>query len=235
VVQQLEAVKREVLARAYADKVGEAAAKPTAEEIKTYYDENPALFSQRRVYSLQEIQIEAPADQVPALRAKLGEVKNIAEFIEHLKATGLRFSGNQAVRTAEQLPLGSLKTFAAMKDGQALMNPTPNGAVVVVLAGSRPQPATEEQARPAIEQFLTNDRKRKLLEDDRKAMRAAATVQYVGKFAEGAASAPAPAAETATAIAAPAPVPTPAAPAPAEAPASAGLDPAAISKGMGLK
>ncbi len=230
VVQQLEAVKREVLARAYADKVGEAAAKPTAEEIKKYYDDNPALFSQRRVYSLQEIQIEAPAEQVPALRAKLGEVKNIGEFVEHLKTTGLRFAGNQAVRTAEQLPLGSLKTFAAMKDGQALMNPTPNGAVVIVLAGSRAQPVTEEQARPAIEQFLVNDRKRKLLEDDRKALRAAAAIEYVGKFVGGAASAPA--------EAAPAPATTPAlapsAPA-APAPAASGLDPAAVSKGLGLK
>jgi EpsD family peptidyl-prolyl cis-trans isomerase len=231
VVQQLEAVKREVLARAYADKVGEAAAKPTAEEIKKYYDENPALFSQRRVYSLQEIQIEAPTEQVPALRAKLGEVKNIGEFVEHLKTTGLRFSGNQAVRTAEQLPLGSLKTFAAMKDGQALMNPTPNGAVVVVLAGSRAQPVTEEQARPAIEQYLINDRKRKLLEDDRKAMRAAATIEYVGKFVGGAASAPAEAAPAAAPTPALAPTATPAAP----APAASGLDPAAVSKGMGLK
>ncbi|MBT9489726.1 MAG: peptidyl-prolyl cis-trans isomerase, EpsD family [Rubrivivax sp.] len=230
VVQQLEAVKREVLARAYADKVGEAAAKPTAEEIKKYYDDNPALFSQRRVYSLQEIQIEAPAEQVPALRAKLGEVKNIGEFVEHLKTTGLRFAGNQAVRTAEQLPLGSLKTFAAMKDGQALMNPTPNGAVVVVLAGSRPQPVTEEQARPAIEQFLVNDRKRKLLEDDRKALRSAAAIEYVGKFVGGAASAPAEAAPAATPTAAPAtPAATPV------APAASGLDPAAVSKGLGLK
>jgi EpsD family peptidyl-prolyl cis-trans isomerase len=230
VVQQLEAVKREVLARAYAEKLGEAATKPTPEEVKQYYGENPALFAERRVYSLQEIQIEATPEQVPALRAKLGEVKNIGEFVEYLKTAGVRFSGNQAVRAAEQLPLASLKTFAAMRDGQALMNATPTGAVVVVLAGSRAQPVSEEQARPAIEQFLLNDRKRKLLEEDRKALRAAATIQYVGKFAEGAASAPA--AEAANPAAAPAPV---AMPAPAEAPASSGLDPAAISKGLGLK
>ena len=47
---------------------------------------------------------------------------------------------------------------------------------VVVLAGSRSQPVGEEQARPAIEQFLLNDRKRKLIEDDVKAMRGAAKV-----------------------------------------------------------
>lgn len=231
VVQQLEAVKREVLARAYAEKVGEGAAKPTPEEIKAYYDANPALFKERRLYSLQEIRIEATPEQVTALRDRLAAAKNIADFVEHLKSTGIRFSGSQAVRAAEQLPLASLKTFAQLKDGQAIMNTLPGGAVVIVLAGSRDQPVTEEQARPAIEQFLLNDRKRKLLEDDRKRLRAEATIQYVGKFAEGAASAAAAAGADAAAPASPA---APAAPAP-EAAASSALDPAAISKGMGLK
>ncbi len=224
VVQQLEAVRREVLARAYAEKVAEAATKPTPEEIKKYYDENPALFAERRLYNLQEIQVEAPADQVPALRERLAASKSITDFIEYLKASGLRFAGNQAVRAAEQLPLGSLKVFAQMKDGQALINPTANGAVVIVLAGSRQQPVTEEQARPAIENFLLNERKRKLLDEDRKALRTAATVQYVGKFAEGAASAPA-----AAPAASDAPLLAPA------APASGALDASSINKGLGIK
>ena len=71
VVQQLEAAKREIIARAYLEKVGEAAPKPTPEEIKKYYDEKPALFKERRIYSIQEIAIEAKPDQVPALREKL--------------------------------------------------------------------------------------------------------------------------------------------------------------------
>jgi hypothetical protein len=83
---------------------------------------------------------------------------------------------------------------------------------------------TEEQARPAIEQYLLNERKRKLVEDDLKAMRAAAKIEYIGKFAQAAASAPA---------ATPAVSSTPAAAASA---ASAGsLNSTDISKGMGLK
>ncbi len=54
VVQQLEASKREIIARAYVEKTGEAAAKPTPEAIKKYYDEHPALFKERRIYSLAE-------------------------------------------------------------------------------------------------------------------------------------------------------------------------------------
>ena len=224
VVQQLEAAKREIIARAYLEKVGEAAPKPTAEEIKKYYDEKPALFKARRIYSIQEIAIEAKPDQVAGLRDKLAASKNINEFVEFLKANEFKFSGNQAVRAAEQLPLQSLDAFAKMTDGQAMLNQAANGVQVVVLAGSRSQPVSEEQARPAIEQFLLNDRKRKLIEDDIKAMRAGAKIEYVGKFGEGA-----PAAGAAAPAAAPAPAPT-AAPA-----ASTGLSTNDISKGMGLK
>lgn len=229
VVQQLEAAKREILARAYVQKVGEAAAKPTPEEIKKYYDEKPALFSQRRIYNLQEIQIEAKPDQVATLRNQLASAKNINEFIEYLKGNDFRFNGGQAVRAAEQLPLQSLNAFAQLKDGQAVLSPTPTGATVIVLAGSRSQPVSEEQARPAIEQFLLNDRKRKLVEEDVKAMRAAAKVEYVGKFAPGPGAAGA--AASAPAAVAPAPVLAPTTP----APAASGLSDSDISKGMGLK
>ena len=236
VVQQLEAARREILARAYLEKVGEAATKPTPEEIKKYYADKPALFSERRVYNIQEIAIEAKADQFTALREQLTAAKDIPTFLEYLKSKDIRFSGNQAVRAAEQLPLASLDAMSKMKDGQAMMVPSPQGLQVIVLAGSRSQPVTEEQSRPAIEAFLLNERKRKLVEDDIKAMRAAAKIEYVGKFAE-AASAPA--------GAAPMPAPTAAVPSPASAPALAptATEPAAsstlsttdISKGMGIK
>ena len=135
VIQMLEAARREVLARAWIDKVGDAAAKPTPEEIKKYYDEKPALFKDRRIYSIQEIAIEAKPDQLPELREKLAGAKSINEFLEYLKGAGYRFAGNQAVRAAEQLPLNSLDAFARMKDGQAALVPAANGVQVVVLAG----------------------------------------------------------------------------------------------------
>lgn len=221
VVQQLEAARREVIARAYVEKVGEAAPKPSPEDIKKYYDEKPALFRERRVYSIQEIAIEAKPEQVEELRAKLAAAKSINEFVEYLKTAGYRFGGNQAVRAAEQLPFNTLEAMSKMKDGQAMVVPSPQGVQVVVLAGSRSQPVSEEQARPAIEQYLLNERKRKLVEDDIKALRAAAKIEYVGKFAGGAASAPAGAATPAT----PAPAPT----------ASGGLTATDVSKGLGLK
>ena len=214
VVQQLEAARRDILARAYVDKLGEGVAKPTAEEIKKYYDEKPALFSQRRIYNIQEIAIESKPEQVGTLREKLAASKNVNEFLDYLKANDIRFAGNQAVRAAEQLPLASLDAFAKMQDGQAMLVPSANGVQVIVLAGSRSAPVGEEQARPAIEQFILNDRKRKLVEEDVKAMRAlrprssmwASLQEAAASAPAGAAPAPAPAPAVAPAVTAPAPV-----------------------------
>jgi EpsD family peptidyl-prolyl cis-trans isomerase len=232
VVQQMEAARREIIARAYIEKTGEAAAKPTDAEIKAYYDGKPGLFAQRRIYSLQEVIIEATPEQVVTLREQLGVSKSINEFVEFLKANGYRFSGNQAVRPAEQLPLNLLDTFANLNDGQAVLLPSATGAQVVLVAGTRSEPVDEARAKPAIEQFLSNEAKRKLLEADIKALRAEAKIEYVGKFA------PAPADAASATPAASAPVPAPA-PVPVTQPPSAasegGLSGADISKGMGLK
>ncbi len=238
VVQQIEAARRDIIARAYVERSGEAAAKPTPEAVKQYYDEKPALFKERRIYSLQELSIEAKPEQIATLRSQLQAAKAITDFIDYLKTNNFRFAGNQAVRPAEQLPLNMVDTFAKMTDGQAMLVPTPTGAQVVVLAGSRSEPVDEARAKPAIEQYLLNDAKRKLVENNIKNLRAAAKIQYVGKFAEGAASAPA-ASDAASALdgvsvtpAAPSASPAPTAP---ETPASGGLDASSISKGLGFK
>jgi len=219
VVQQLEAAKREIVARAYLESVAEAAPKPTPEEIERYYAEKPALFGERRIYSIQEIVIEAKPEQGAVLREQLAASKNIAEFVEFLKAHDFRFAGSQAVRAAEQLPLASLDTFARMKAGQALLTPSATGFQVLVLAGSRSQPVSQEQARPAIEQFILNERKRKLMEDDIKQLRADAKIEYLGNFLPAAAAS----------------APTAGMTMPGAAAASSALTATDISTGTGLK
>ena len=238
VVQQLEAARRDVIARAYVEKTGETAAKPTTEEIKKYYDEKPALFKERRIYSIQELAIQAKPEQLETLRTQLQSAKSITDFIDYMKANDIRFAGSQAVRPAEQLPLSMLEGFAKMKDGQAMLLPSATGAQVIVLAASKSEPVDEARAKPAIEQFLSNEARRKLIEADVKAMRAASKIEYLGKWAALAASGPD------GAVAAPVLAPATAAPASSTAPAAAAApassgaraDADAISKGLsGLK
>jgi EpsD family peptidyl-prolyl cis-trans isomerase len=190
VVQQIEAARREIISRAYVEKIGEGAPKPAPAEVAAYYETHPALFKERRVYSFQEVSIDATPEQVVTLRKTLEDSKTFADFVAFLKANNYRFNGNEAVRGAEQLPLNNVDEFAKLKDGQAIFNPRPGGAQIVNLAASRMQPVTLQQATPAIEQFLLNERKRKLVADDLAALRGAAKIEYVGEFAEDAAKSP---------------------------------------------
>lgn len=226
-VQQIETAKREIIARAYAARIGETASKPTDEDIRKYYSENPALFADRRIYSLQEINIEAKPEQREDIRNRLQAAKTLPEFLDSLKADGLRFAGSQAVRSAEQIPLQNLDAIARLKDGQFIMNASPGGVVVLFLAGSQRQPFTEAQARPSIEQFLLNKRRNELLAKDIKSMRESAKIEYVGKFAEAAASAPASTAPTAS--------PDAMASDSATGAASGPADNSSLSKGLGIK
>lgn len=99
---QLDLARREVLARAYLERVGAAAVAPDADAVRRYYDEHPALFAKRRIFQLQEIAIEARPEQVDALRARLGEGGDVDSLADWLRANGYRFAAVQAVRAAEQ-------------------------------------------------------------------------------------------------------------------------------------
>lgn len=198
VVQQVEAAKREILARAYAERIGESISKPAPDEISKFYNEKPALFKERRVYSLQEMSIEATPDQFEGLRQHLQGSKNLSEFAEYLKGAGVRFNVNEAVRPAEQLPLNSLEAISRMKDGDTAVQVTPTGLQLLHLASSRLNPVDETTARPAVEAFLSNQRKGEAIQRDLKALRESAKIEYLGKFATkpgaGAAAGPASAA-----------------------------------------
>jgi EpsD family peptidyl-prolyl cis-trans isomerase len=189
VAQQLEAAKREILARAYLERVSDGAPKPSADEARKYYEDNPALFKERRVYDLHEITLQAKPEQIPAVREKLNASKTVAEFTDYLKSQNIRFNDQQATRAAEQLPLNAVNAFAKMKEGDSVINPTPIGAQVLFVSGARSEPVDFELAKPRIEAFLANERKRKFVAEDLKNLRSAAKIEYVGKYAEPAASA----------------------------------------------
>ena len=95
VVQQIEAARREIIARAYLEKIAEGAPKPTPQEVAAYYEAHPALFKERRVYSLQEVAIEAPPDKVESLKKTLAASKTFVDFVTYLKTNNIRFSATR--------------------------------------------------------------------------------------------------------------------------------------------
>ena len=217
VVQSLDAARRQILAEAYMSRKLGTPAEPSDAEVSDYFNKHPELFSNRKVYRLQEISIKAPKDKHDAIRAQMGASKTLNDFGAWLKAENLPAKAAQGVKPAEQLPLEILPRLAQMSDGQAMVVNSPDGLLVIVVAGSQAQPVTLEQAKPAIVRVLQTQGRQKAAKAELDALKVAAKIEYAGEFADAGKK-------------------VAAAAAPAEPAAAAGSDADAINKGLsGLK
>lgn len=253
VVQALEAARREVLAQAYRERISQDGARPSAHEVQRFYEATPALFAQRRVYTVQEVLVDAPAARLPWLRQRVSETRSVDDLAAALRAEGLRFSTGQLVRAAEQLPMALVEPFARLNEGEAAVVAEGPPTQVYFIEGAKLEPLSHERAAPAIEQYLATQARRRTIEDNLKALRTAAQIRYHGKFAPGSgqsssastalgadvASAAAPSLQPvqmtlpADGSAEPVKLEMPAPPAPQAA--GSAIDPNLAKKGMGLK
>jgi EpsD family peptidyl-prolyl cis-trans isomerase len=231
VLQQLEATRREVLARAYLQKVAAAVPRPDAKEVAEFFKAQPQLFQNRKVYRFNEIVLPSRPANWPELEKALAPVKTIQEAAAVLRERGIEAPIAQgSVRASEQIPLNIIADFDKLKEGDVAIYPQPPAMVIAQIVSIRPEPVDEKRAGPVIEQFLLNKKRGEAVQADVKRLREAAKVTYLGEF-EGGAAKPAAAAQPA---AGQPQAPAPAAPAPAPAAAPGGDG--GVSQGIkGLK
>ena len=189
VLQSLEAARKDALARYYVEQFAAKVPKPTADEIKQYFDGHPANFGQRNVYVIQKVDARVTADQAGPLAASVQAAGGAAAVVDLLKAKASATNVTQSSQPAESLgPL--LPKVSTMTVGQTIAIPQPQGLTALTLVGIQPQPVTLAQAQAGIEQVLWNQKKREALQAETKDLRAKARIDYLGKFAPGTQSAP---------------------------------------------
>ena len=186
VVAQIEAARRELLARAYLQHIAGALPKPTPADAKKYYAEHPALFSERRIFTVQEVVAPATAGVAEQLRALAASVKSIEDASAWLNGQGIKFGSGGATRAAEQIPLDLLPQVHALTDGQSAVFANPKSVTLLRLASSQAAPVDEASALPRIEQFLANQRAGEAVAANIKQLRANAAITYMGEFANAA-------------------------------------------------
>lgn len=184
VLQAIEASRRQILAQAYLDSITARAALPLPEDVARFYDLHPELFAERKIYRLQELAIAARPDLTTAqVEEELKQAKSLNEIVEWLRREKIDFDANSTVKAAEQLPMHIVPRLTELKLGQALLVPAQHGYLIVQLAAAEPQPLAEEQARPLIEQYLTNRKRRELAQAEVRTLRSKARIEYSAAFA----------------------------------------------------
>jgi EpsD family peptidyl-prolyl cis-trans isomerase len=185
VAQALDQARRQVLAQAWVERAAGVAAKPAAEEIHAFYDENQALFARRRIYRLQELVVSSPAEMIDVLRVQAERASSLEEVAEWLRARSAKFSELRVTQPAEQLPLRYLPQLARMGEGDIAVFPSPLGASVIQLVHAQEAPLSEQQAAPLIEQFLAGRKRLEVAAAEVRRLRSGASIEYVGEFRTG--------------------------------------------------
>lgn len=189
VVQNVEALKREAISRAYLERIAEGAARPSPKEIQAYFDSNPMLFKQRRIYTFQEVSAQIDDAKKGEMEAQIASLKSPTELEAFLKSKQIPARSERTTAAAENLPLPLLQRIAVLKPGQGLILPANGGLRIVLLLSAQESPVTEEQARPAIDAYLMNQNKRRTVDMELASLRTVTKVEYFGKYADLAASA----------------------------------------------
>lgn len=184
VLLALENARREILARAYVEQITAGEPKPTIEEAKKYYAENPSLFAERRIYNIQEIVLPATAGIAAELRGMVDAGKPMEEIANWLKGKDIKFAAGSATRSAEQIPLELLPRIHPLKAGQSLILEGPQTITVMRLAGAQSAPVSEEAALPRIQQFLGNQRAAETAKQEFRTLKTNAKITYMGEFAD---------------------------------------------------
>jgi len=189
VLQSLEAARKDALARYYVEQFAAKVPKPTADEVKQYYDGHPANFGQRNVYMIQKVDARVDKDQAGPLAAAAQAAAGATAVVDLLKAKASATNVTQSAQPAESLgPL--LPKISTMSVGQTVAIPQPQGLTALTLVAIQPQPVSLAQAQAGIEQVLWNQKKREALQAETKELRKNARIDYLGKFAPGTKSAP---------------------------------------------
>jgi EpsD family peptidyl-prolyl cis-trans isomerase len=180
----MEQASRQVLAEAYAERSFKDVAQPTEAEIAAYYEQHPELFSQRRIYRIQELELKLESSRMTEVEARLKSAHSMGDFVNWLKEQDIEGKSAVAVKPAEQIPATLLARLSRMKDGQVTILPGRPGHVLIQqLQESQLQPVSLEQAKSAIERALVTQKRKELMEADLKKLREAAKIDYASGYA----------------------------------------------------
>ncbi|HZQ71373.1 MAG TPA: EpsD family peptidyl-prolyl cis-trans isomerase [Burkholderiales bacterium] len=180
VARALDNARRKLLAQAYLERLGGAKVRP--DEVRAFYQDNPALFSERRIYRVRQLEIPAALERTDLLKAEAARAADLEDLVLWVTNRGLKYRIASLTEPAEEVPLAQLAELARMREGEIAVFASGAGTSVVQLVHAQEAALPLEQAAPVIEKFLAGRRKLELAAAEVKRLRETASIEYVGEF-----------------------------------------------------
>jgi EpsD family peptidyl-prolyl cis-trans isomerase len=189
VIQAMELARREVLARAYQDELGNKANQPDSEAILKYYDEHPELFANRKAYTLAQTVVKADASVLSPVKDKVERTASFDALKQMLDGAALQASSQTVMQWSEDIPMTILPKLAYLKDGQSLVLQQEGALVILTVMKTEARPLSRNAASAAIRNLLYGNARRTQIESAMVEVRGKAQIVRKGAFAQDAAAA----------------------------------------------
>lgn len=180
VLQSIEQAKAQILAQAYMQKIVAKVVKPTDAEVTSYFKAHPEYFSQRKAFQLEEITM-ARSDFTDEAKTMANAAKSLDDVSNWLNKNHLRFAKASAERSSTDLPPDLVKQLLGMQVGNLIVVAASDRVMIAELKSVKDAPIAEAQAKPQIEQFLLNKKRKEIGEAEMAKLRTTAKIDYIDK------------------------------------------------------
>lgn len=169
-------LKEELLVQMYGVKTADTVRVPDASSVKKYLADNPARFTQRTAYLVDQISFDFPNDA--KILKELEADKTLADVEETLKSFKIDYAKGANSMDSGNIPTPVLKQILALPAGEPFIIPMQGKVVVSVITGRQPVPTTEQQASPMAAQTMRAESIGKVLRTRLEEAKAKANISY---------------------------------------------------------
>jgi EpsD family peptidyl-prolyl cis-trans isomerase len=174
--------KRMVLAMAYMEKQLEGVAKPTEQEVTEFYNQNPARYSERKLYGFQEFSIQPPAGKSEEIQAQVAKIKDFKGYDQWLTDNKIPHGSNPVTMSSDRLPDDVLAKLKDVHVGGAAVVGNKDQLNVIYVLSEQLQPIPLVQVKTTISNMLEEKRKSDVLSNMVKQARDKAKIEYVSPY-----------------------------------------------------
>lgn len=185
VIGAIQASRNQILARVAMDKILADIPKVSEEDANKYYADHPALFSERRIFTVQEISLARSTAGMNKIRAQVTAAKRMEDIATWLKDNDVEFTMGTSTLPAEQVASEVLPQLLAFREGQIGLFESRDTYTITRLVASRVQAIPSAKAFADIMTMLSNQRAAKAIQQANLDLKAKAKLEYFGEFVGG--------------------------------------------------
>lgn len=184
VLLSIEEAKKDILAKAYAEQLSAKTVAPSENDLAHYYNEHPALFAQRKIYHLTEINISSSETNYSTVKTYIQSKRTKDEFTQWLRDQQIAFNAQNVIRAAEQLPIEVVPNLMNSNEGQIQSFESPRGLMIYQLLSAENASVSYEKAKPIIAQYLSKQSSKTTVDTEIAHLRRTRPVQIFSKAIE---------------------------------------------------